>query len=229
MSGSDGVLYNDLLYSVSHDLRAPFRQIKEFSKLMSSRLASQYNSEDVDIHRYMDLAIRQANDMLDALLTLSRIRHHPLRSEASVVSLSPIVHRLLDVYVSTGQIHNSAIDVADLPRVTGYPEYIDLLFKHLLDNSIRHGGNVDGLTVSIMCETTHDALHITITNNGPEFSRSVLDKPFVLFSQKHQYHVTQHLGVGLAFCQAIMAIHNGNIQLNNSPDHHPVLTLSFPL
>src|SRR3546814_466112 len=68
-------------YSVSHDLRAPLRTIEGFSRLLSERYADKVDDTGRDYLARVRKAAGRMNDLIGALLKMSRVSRSPLTLE----------------------------------------------------------------------------------------------------------------------------------------------------
>src|SRR3546814_6059587 len=77
-------------YSVSHDLRAPLRTIEGFSRLLSERYADKVDDTGRDYLARVRKAAGRMDDLIGALLKMSRVSRSPLTLEP--LDLGQIAH-----------------------------------------------------------------------------------------------------------------------------------------
>jgi signal transduction histidine kinase len=104
---------------------------------------------------------------------------------------------------------------ADLPLVMVDMLQIEQTLLNLMRNSIEaitDANHADGtITIEAVCEQGTN-VEIRVADNGPGFSSSFLDSPFLpLASEK-----AQGLGVGLPLCRSIVEAHGGRIWFTRS-------------
>src|SRR5690606_18528890 len=66
-------------YSVSHDLRAPLRTMEGFSRLLGERFGAAIGPDGLDYLARVRNAANRMDELIDALLKMSRIAREPLQ------------------------------------------------------------------------------------------------------------------------------------------------------
>ena len=76
-------------YSVSHDLRAPLRAIKGFSQILLKDFSARLDTEGLDFLQRISQAASQMSDLIESLLTLSRLTRGELnRKDVDLTKLA---------------------------------------------------------------------------------------------------------------------------------------------
>jgi PAS domain S-box-containing protein len=210
-------------YSVSHDLRAPLRNITGFLELLSLRSARRLDPEE---RRYVETVAREAGRMgtlIDQLLQFSRIGRSELRWEA-VDPAALVAEVCADLErESSGRVLQWKIGA--LPAVRGDRALLRQVFANLLGNAVkftRHrnlavieigalappaGGAGDGLTAFF------------VRDNGAGFNPKYADKLFGVFQRLHNQRDFEGTGIGLANVKRIVTRHGGRVWAVGSVDH----------
>ena len=113
----------------------------------------------------------------------------------------------------------------DIPEITCDPKRLRQVFLNILDNAAKHGG--DGLKVeaSISCED--DWIYVRIRDHGPgipEDELPLVKKKFYKGSSK-----ARGTGIGLAVCDEIVQMHNGELILENAEGGGTLVTIRLPV
>jgi signal transduction histidine kinase len=196
-------------YSVAHDLRAPLRGINGYS----SALIEDYGTQlDAEAHEYLD-RIRAATErmaqLIDALLSLSRVTRVEFRREE--VDLS----RLADAIVK--QLRASqperGIDFVNEGRVIaqGDAPLLRALLENLLGNAWKFTGAQPSARICFGVETSDGTPVYYVRDNGAGFDMAYAQKLFAPFQRLHAEKEFAGTGIGLATVQRIVHRHGGRI------------------
>ena len=212
-------------YSVSHDLRAPIRQIDGFSKILAEKLGS---NVDPQIRHYLQRiqdGTRYMGILVDDLLNLARIGRQNLHPRA--VALDEV---LRDV-VANLQAETAGRDIewkiSALPVVDCDPGLIKIVFTNLIANAIKYTRPRAKAVIEISRTARNGAGGVAIRDNGVGFDMQYADKLFGVFQRLHRPDEFEGTGVGLATVQRIIHKHGGEIWAEAAPDRGA--TFSFTL
>jgi signal transduction histidine kinase len=203
-------------YSVSHDLRAPLRQIDGFSRILSESLW--YDLDDKARHYLTRIqeGTRHMGRLVDDLLALARLGQQSPR--ARVTELTPIV---LDVIAGLG---SDAADrevewrVGELPTAVCDPGLMRIVFTNLASNALKYTRLRSRATVEIGCTSHEGRPALFVRDNGVGFNMKYADKIFGVFQRLHRSEEFEGTGVGLATVQRIVHKHGGEIWADAAPD-----------
>src|SRR5258706_8915366 len=122
-------------YSVSHDLRAPFRAINGFARILTDELGSASSPE---IQRYLTVIRDNAQQMgrlIDDLLSFSRLSRQPLKK----VLFSPIdvINQALTTLSSSQEQRSIKLVIPDLPACQADPALLKQVWVNLLSNAFK--------------------------------------------------------------------------------------------
>jgi signal transduction histidine kinase len=203
-------------YSVSHDLRAPLRQIDGFSRILSESLW--YDLDDKARHYLTRIqeGTKHMGRLVDDLLALARLDQQSPR--ARVTELTPIV---LDVIAGLGP---DAADrevewrVGELPTAICDPGLMRIVFTNLASNALKYTRPRSRATVEIGCTSHAGRPALFVRDNGVGFNMKYADKIFGVFQRLHRSEEFEGTGVGLATVQRIVHKHGGEIWADAAPD-----------
>jgi len=134
-------------YSVSHDLRAPFRHIVGFSELLK-----QYEGDKLSErgHRYIDTIIESAvsaGTLVDDLLSFSQMGRatlHPIS-----IDMNRLVEEVRQRLAMDMKGRPIEWRIADLPPAYGDPTMLRLVVQNLLDNAVKFTRDRDPAVIEI--------------------------------------------------------------------------------
>jgi len=207
-------LKTDWLRVVSHDLRTPLGINNGFVTLL---LESQQQLPP-EMRDVLERLLRSGEWMLqfvDGMLELAALEHdQPSLTRAPVDAgalLAEVVERMQGLAQPVG-VHLTMRDRTPVPPFPLDRLRIEQVLQNLLANAIsaspRNG------TVTASAERQGDSLTFRIRDEGPGLSAKEAAQVFRL-----QPSSASGRGLGLAICQAIVALHGGRIWVESRPRH----------
>jgi len=202
----------DFVYIASHDLREPLRKISSFGTLLQDSLKGKLNEDQQENFEFMIDGARRMQDMIDALLTYSRLTTKAKPPEW--VDLNKVIEDLKKVELATmldetgGIIHVPEL----LPSVQADPSQMHQLFQNLIGNGLKF--RKEGISPEIIIrahEIDIDMIRIEVEDNGIGIDEKYHGQLFTMFKRLHSRDQYEGTGIGLASCKKIVERHGGNI------------------
>lgn len=213
-------------YSVSHDLRAPFRHVTSYAELLRSRAADKLNDRE---RHYLDSIIEAASSagtLVDGLLHFSQLGRATLaRVEVDVARLVEEVRNLLEPDLRGRNVHWT---VHPLPSVTGDPTMLRLVVQNLLSNAIKYSRDRADPEIEIGCRSTPEAHEFYVRDNGRGFDMAYAGKLFGVFQRLHREEEFEGIGIGLANVRRIVERHGGRVWAEGRLDRGATFHFSLP-
>ena len=204
---------NELITSVSHDLRTPLTSVLGYLELIVN---DRYRDE-VELRYYVDVAYEKAlrlQKLIEDLFEYTKVSYGGLKIEATMIDLRELLEQLAEEFVP-------ALQAADMQYRLIFPEdkYLlsadgDLLvrvFENLVANAIRYGQA--GKYVDIELNRDDGAIVARVANYGEPISKYDLPHIFDRFYrvEKSRSEITGGSGLGLAIAKNIVDLHGGTI------------------
>jgi PAS domain S-box-containing protein len=215
-------------YSVSHDLRAPLRHVHGFVDLLRR---SSHDRLDETGQRQLDTIARAARTMgqlIDDLLTLSRVTRAPARREA--VDLGFLVREVvqpLGLEAGEARIH---WDIGPLPRVEADPGLLRVVLTNLLDNAVKYSRTQAHPRIEVGSMAAPDGLAgVYVRDNGVGFDMQYAGKLFGVFQRLHRPEDFEGTGIGLATVRRIVQRHGGRTWAEGRPGEGATFYFTLPL
>ena len=212
-------------YSVSHDLRAPFRHIVGYAELLRDR----ESNLDPTSSRFLDTirdAALSAGRLVDDLLafsqlnrtslTMRRIDMNKLVSEAQGTVLQGIKDRRLDWRISK------------LPDAWGDATMMRQAVLNLLSNAVKYTGQRHIAEISIEGQENDQEAIYRVQDNGTGFDMRYVGKLFGVFQRLHRVEDFEGTGIGLALTKRIIDRHNGWIKAEAVEGQGATFTFGLP-
>ena len=195
-------------YTVSHDLRAPIRVVEGFTKIVKEdygRLLDRVGNDHLD--RVLGAAARM-NNMIDALLALSKLSSQPLAQQP--VNLSQLAGYVADDLRRQWPGRAVQFDIEPGMLVQGDPTLLRVVIENLLGNAWKYTGKAAQPRIRFG-RHAHDADSFTVDDNGAGFDMRFADRLFGVFQRLHSANDFPGTGIGLASVRRIVRRHGGEI------------------
>ncbi|WP_342078003.1 ATP-binding protein [Devosia enhydra] len=195
-------------YSVSHDLRAPFRHIVGYAELLRER---ETNLDGKSRHYLESIgeAARAAGQLVDDLLNFSHVgRVSILPRTIDTGKLVREVRHSLELKTAGREID---WQIGPLPNAWGDPTLIRQVWFNLVENAVKYTGPLDRAEISIRGEDRDGESVYHVKDNGVGFDMAYKDKLFGVFQRLQRAEDFEGTGIGLALARRIVERHGGRI------------------
>jgi PAS domain S-box-containing protein len=201
-------------YSVAHDLRAPLRSIDGFSQALLEDYGETLDAEGKKYLRYVRESAQLMAQLIDDMLTLSRVARTELRRD--VVDLSALA-RAAQTRLSRQQPGRRVVmEIHEDLVADGDPRLLAVVVDNLVDNAWKFTSKRADARIEIGATETDGARTFFVRDNGAGFDMTYADKLFGVFQRLHSAHEFEGTGVGLATVQRIVHRHGGRVWAEGS-------------
>jgi light-regulated signal transduction histidine kinase (bacteriophytochrome) len=201
-------------YSVSHDLRAPLRSIDGFSQALLEDSLDGLDTTGQDYLRRIRSATQRMGQLIDDMLTLSRVTRSDLQKES--VDLSGLASRIGKDLQQSNPTRQVEVEIQ--PGLVTYSDsrLLQVVLDNLLNNAWKFTSKQDQNTVQTQIEVGAIEQENGITayfvrDNGVGFDMAFIDKLFRPFQRLHGMREFPGNGIGLATVQRIIHRHGGRV------------------
>jgi light-regulated signal transduction histidine kinase (bacteriophytochrome) len=194
-------------YSVSHDLRAPFRHIAGFAELLRERESDRLSETG---KRYLGTIIESAQfagRLVDNLLSFSQIGRASL--QFSPVNTATLVAEIRSQLALDSADRDIEWRIGDLPSVRADLFMLRLVFQNLLSNAIKYTRPREKAVIEIGSERGDRETIFHVRDNGVGFDIQYASKLFGIFQRLHRMEDFEGTGIGLANVRRIVTRHGG--------------------
>jgi len=202
-------------YSVSHDLRAPLRQIKGFIQLVLDDYGDELSEEGRDYLRRISSLSLRATELINDLLEFSRISGSEMVRED--VNLSELVREISQGLQKENPEHKVTMDIEDDVHANGDVRLLRVMLVNLINNAWKFSSKVDKPVISFGIKRVEDKDAFFISDNGVGFKQEDAEKLFVPFKRLHPRGEFDGVGVGLATVRRVVNKHGGTIWAEGRP------------
>lgn len=204
----------DFVSMAAHELRTPLTAIRGYASLLQMHYATNLDSSAKELLTRLIVSTTTLANLIDNLLSVSRIERNNLTIELKPIDLRIIVK---DIFASFKQQaltrkQNFTLNMPDnLPLVMADPFRIGQVFINLIGNALTY--TPDGGNITVTVANRKDHLEISVQDTGEGIPKEALPRLFTKF-----FRVSGSLeqgskgsGVGLYITKSIVELHKGKI------------------
>jgi chemotaxis family two-component system sensor kinase Cph1 len=213
-------------YSVSHDLRAPFRHIVGYADLLSFR----EKALDEKSRHYLDSIVdsaRHAGRLVDDLLAFSQMGRTALSSVR--VDMQKLVAEVKRSREPDLQGRSIEWQIGELPPTQGDPSLMRQVWANLIDNALKYSIERPTAEIRIEAEPSDRGVSYSVTDNGVGFEMAYVGKLFGVFQRLHRSESYPGTGIGLALVKRIIDRHGGRVWARGEVDRGASIGFVLPL
>lgn len=213
-------------YSVSHDLRAPLRTISAFTQALADDLRYQLDDKSRDHLRRVLAAAARMNELIDALLELSRISRTPLGRHK--VDITQIAHAVVDELRRRDTTRRLRATITPDLVVEADGRLVRILFDNLIGNAWKFTVKTPDPHVEVGSTRREGETVFFVRDNGAGFDMAYADRLFTPFQRLHSDRDYAGTGIGLATVRRIVERHGGKIWAESAPGQGATFYFTLP-
>jgi PAS domain S-box-containing protein len=196
-------------YSVSHDLRAPLRQIDGFAQALLEDYADRLDDEGQQDLRWIRGGTQRMGHLIDDLLKLSRITRADLHRES--VDLSTLAHEAVAELRQADPQREVSVQIAPGMLAMSDPGALRVALENLLANAWKFTRGEPQARIEVGAVPCDGGVAFYVRDNGVGFDMTYSDKLFGAFQRLHSEAEFEGTGIGLATVQRIVHRHGGRV------------------
>ena len=210
--------------NIAHDLRSPLNRMRN---RMEVALLDR-NSGVGELREVIADSVEDAENLLktfNALLNIAQVESRA-KDDFKHESLSAIcddLAELYDVMTEEGE-HSFAAHIERGLDIMGNRQLIAQAITNLLDNAVKY--TPSGGHITLTAEQRGENIHVSVGDNGHGIPPDKRDDVLKRFVRLDSARSTPGNGLGLSLVSAIVALHNGSLQLH---DNKPGLRIEITL
>lgn len=218
--------YEDFAYIVSHDLNAPLRHVKEFTRLLVGGRASNLTTEEREYIRFLENSLGKLDGMQRALLEFSRL--NTKAGELQRTDLNQSVKKVIARFTEAKPSYMPVFEVDKLPTVAVDPKQIEALFYHLIDNALKfHNAASLKRKVTLSVQAKGPIWLFEIRDNGIGIDEKYHQEIFRLFRRLDSDNFPG-IGAGLTIANKIVQRHGGIMYIESAGDSGTSFFFTLP-
>lgn len=216
----------EFTYSVSHDLRAPLRNINGFAEIL---LEDNDANLTEGMKKHLEVIKQNSTRMgqlIDSLLEMSRLgRSHIVPKE---VNMKQLVIEVIEEIKFADKNFRTEIVLQNLHPVHGDFSLLKQVWQNLISNAIKYSSGKENPRIEIGSSLGDKRVNYFIKDNGVGFDMQYSHKLFGVFQRLHKDSEFSGTGVGLAIVKRIIQKHNGHVGVDSKLNEGTTFYFNLP-
>jgi light-regulated signal transduction histidine kinase (bacteriophytochrome) len=196
-------------YSVSHDLRRPFRHIVGYAELLKKFEGDKLSERG---NRFVETIIESAvsaGTLVDDLLSFSQMGRASLTPVPIDMNALVAEERRKRAFEDGGR--SVEWQIAELAPAKADPTMLRLVIQNLLENAVKFSRDRDPAVIEVGSLNNGGETVYFVRDNGVGFDQAYVGKLFGVFQRLHRVEEFEGTGIGLANVKRIVERHGGRV------------------
>lgn len=201
-------------HSVIHDVKNPAIGIHTMAMILTNKYSDVIDKQGKHYFEIMQSTSKDIVELMELVNTFVRCRECPLNLEAvdlqsELRSIQESINPLLEVRKITWVQYPETLPTIRADRLS-----IHRIFRNLIDNALKYGGN--DLSQLVLEYHEHVEFHtFCVCDNGAGIDESEQEDLFELYKRAKGSGRVDGLGLGLATVKELVEKHQGSIWMNS--------------
>ncbi|MEO7332290.1 MAG: ATP-binding protein [Minicystis sp.] len=221
---------DDLLATVSHDLRSPLGSIVLGTEVLLGHDPGEKDAEKV---RHVAMLIRRSAKRMEVLirdlLDIASIESGHLRINPAPILISALVQEVMEAVSPEGRPKRVRIQShLDMPEVLVHCDKDRMLqvFANLIGNAVKF--TPEGGSIIVGAQRDGDHVRFSVSDTGKGIAEDQLTHVFDRFWQADEVKFGG-VGLGLAICRGIIEQHRGKIWVESTVGQGTTFSFTLPI
>ena len=224
---------SDFVSHVSHELRTPLTAIQGAVDLVLREVAGPLTEKQIHYLNRVRSNTQHLAGLINDLLDLSKIESGRIEVKSSRVSLSGLVHEVVEGLRPVAAEKSIALEaVLREPSILVWADRdkINQVLTNLIGNAIKFTPVQGRITVSAS-KNGEESVQVSVSDNGPGVSADEKDKIFAKFYQIAEVNGenSKGTGLGLAIAKALVELHGGKIWVESEEGRGSTFSFILPV
>lgn len=196
-------------YSVAHDLRGPLRSMDGFSLALLEDYGGKLDEQGQSYAQRIRAATLRMAQLIDDLLSLSRISRSEVRKER--VDLSALAQAVVSDLQKSDPERLADFVIEPSLEAEGDPRLLRVALENLLGNAWKFSAQRHPARIELGLAKQNGRKTYFVRDNGSGFDMAYAGKLFAPFQRLHSATEFPGTGIGLATVRRIVRKHGGDI------------------
>ena len=211
------MLQKDLIANVSHDLRTPLTMIRSYAEMIRDISGDNPVKRDQHLQVIIDESHR-LNDLVEDLLTVSRLQSGKLTIEPTEFSITNAVRSIVSTYhvmeVEEGFRFN--VDCSADYIVRGDEEKLKQVISNLVTNAMKFCGEDREINISLSRKGR--SVRFSVEDHGPGIAQEDLEHIWERYyrSSSNTVRTKEGSGLGLSIVKEILTMHKADFGVDST-------------
>lgn len=215
--------FDQFVYIVSHDLKAPLRAIDNLTNWISDDLGGSVEGAISENLLLMKSRVNRMRALLEGVLEFTRAGK--FNEKSTIIDLNQLSHAIFESIVPPS---NYKLATVKLPSVALEPARMYTILFQLINNSVLHHHDPANGVINISSESTDDNYIISLTDNGPGIKMQYAQKIFEVFSTLKSKDDLETTGIGLPIVRKVLDDIGQKIWLDSDTGNGTTFKFTLP-
>jgi len=214
-------------YSVSHDLKAPLREIDGYSQILLKEYEKKLDAEGQRFLRTIRESALHMNQLINDLLEYSRLERQTLRPTA--INAKDLVETLISQKKTDSNFHKFTIK-ANIPNIEFHSDKdgLTLSLRNLIENAYKFTQKSAHPEIEIGYLDNDSKHTIFVKDNGIGFDMKFHNRIFEIFQRLHRSEEYEGTGIGLAMVKKAIERLNGKVWAESEVGKGSIFYIEIP-
>ncbi|WP_417413174.1 PAS domain S-box protein [Hoeflea sp.] len=213
---------------VSHDLKAPLRQIRLFADMIAEDISAGKTEDLAMFSGYISQRSEAMEQMTSNLLEYSQLAYQQIKPQDFELS-EAMSAAWSNLAVNVKEAQAQLISDVDIEVCADFGLVIQL-FQNLFANSLKYRQQDSPATIRVSARIVDTCVKIVVEDEGIGIDAAQSEKIFGVFQRLHaDEKLYSGSGIGLALCRRIAESHDGRIVLDPSYQRGARFIVTLPL
>ena len=196
-------------YSVSHDLRAPVRNIIATSRILQQDFGEALPPQAAELLEGQARSANRLGELIDELLRLSRLGRYQMSREQ--VDLSALASDVVEELKTRWPCESMTFKIARNLHAIGDPTLLRLVLENLIENACKFSPKGGCIEVGSQAPVGPSPMVFFVRDEGVGFDMKYAHKLFLPFERLVKDEEFPGTGIGLANVERIVRRHGGRV------------------
>lgn len=215
----------EFAHIVSHDLKAPLRNITSFSQLMARRVSGKLDGADKEYMDYIISSAKQGTQLVEDLLNYSKLDKNI--GNALFTDMNEVVSNVIVNNSNILKDRNAEVFSHFLPNINAHKSLVTTLWQNLILNGIKYNMS-QSPSIEIGVFKNEESIIFWVRDNGIGISSQYQEEVFRMFRRLHTSDKYEGTGIGLAFCKRIVDFYEGKIWFESVEEEGTTFFFTLP-
>jgi len=216
--------------NLAHELRTPVTSIRGYLETLVDNPGMDADKKELFTERAYLQSLR-LSDLIRDISLITKMEEAPEMLGKEHLGIRKLTDEVFEEFSSAIEEKGIAVEntIAEDISIKGNPSLLYALFRNLVENSIRYGG--DGISIHLDCAVSEGTAHFTYYDNGKGVSEEHLGKIFERFYRipEENAHRAEGSGLGLSIVKNAVAFHGGSVNASRLQPHGLCFKFSISL
>ncbi len=223
-------LKNDLVATVSHELKTPLTSMR----VLVDTLSESDHLDETTTREYLQLVAQEnarLSRLIENVLTFSRLQRNKQTFDFAPIAPAAVAENALAAMHERCRQPGCVLETRiapDLPAIRGDLDALVMVVINLLDNAWKYTGEDKQILLSAAARNGH--VEFAVTDNGCGLSPRERGRIFERFYRVDQRlsRTTEGCGLGLSIVREIVAAHGGRVEVSSEVGCGSTFTVKIP-